>query len=89
LLEIPWTQGYPCHLYFDLECAKPLNPGHEGSSAVDKLLHLVAEQLQEDFQIHIELNALRECTLELDSSTDGTLQFYANSKWCGILMMVL
>ena len=31
----------PCHMYFDLECDRSLNPGFDGDAAVQQLLHIV------------------------------------------------
>ncbi|GAB4817437.1 hypothetical protein N2152v2_004483 [Parachlorella kessleri] len=60
-------QGWPCHLYFDLEYAVADNPGCDGPAAVDALLGLVAQLLQDKFSLQME----DSWVLELDSSTDA------------------
>ena len=36
----------PCHLYFDLEFQKDVNPGHNGAQLVDKLVELVQRYIR-------------------------------------------
>eukprot|EP00887_Chlorella_sp_A99_P007573 scaffold28.g7573.t1 len=58
-------EGWPCHLYFDLEYAVGANPGADGGAAVDALLALLGEELQERFGLELQ----PDWVLELDSST--------------------
>ncbi len=38
-------EGRPCHLYFDLECPAPCNPGLDMDTCINCLLHHVDEAL--------------------------------------------
>ncbi|KAK9914765.1 hypothetical protein WJX75_000253 [Coccomyxa subellipsoidea] len=58
-------QGYPCHLYFDLDYRKEFNEGVDGNVLVDIVLKLCAECLKEKFQLVLE----DSWVLELDSSS--------------------
>jgi hypothetical protein len=60
-------QGYPCHLYLDLEFDAAANPGRDGQAAVDAVLSLLREALAARLRL-----ALRdEWVLELDSTTEA------------------
>ena len=59
-------QGWPCHLYLDLEYSIPDNPEKDGQAAVDALLSLLREEAHSRLSIHLEDSGI----LELDSSTD-------------------
>lgn len=59
-------QGWPCHLYLDLEYATEHNPGKDGQAAVDAVLGLLRETLATRLGVAIEDPGI----LELDSSTE-------------------
>ncbi|KAI9084175.1 hypothetical protein K1719_033846 [Acacia pycnantha] len=59
-------EGLPCHLYFDLEFNKRVNPGKDEDEMVDLLISVILEALNEKYFICGD----PEWTVELDSSTD-------------------
>ncbi|XP_054811773.1 uncharacterized protein LOC129312981 isoform X2 [Prosopis cineraria] len=59
-------EGLPCHIYFDLEFNKRVNPGKNGDDMVDLLILVVLEALNEKYFISGD----PEWIVELDSSTD-------------------
>ncbi|KAL2922067.1 DNA-directed primase/polymerase protein [Bienertia sinuspersici] len=59
-------EGFPCHLYFDLEFNKFENPDKDGNKMVDLLLLVIFEALHEKYQIQGE----EDWVVELDSSTE-------------------
>ncbi|KAI9123292.1 hypothetical protein K1719_006181 [Acacia pycnantha] len=59
-------EGLPCHLYFDLEFNKRVNPGKDGYEMVDLLISVILEALNEKYFICGD----PEWIVELDSSTD-------------------
>ena len=61
-------EGFPCHLYFDLEYPKGpgLNDGLDDDALVDTLLALVRARLKADF----DLDLRDDQVYELDSTTD-------------------
>ncbi|KAI9112899.1 hypothetical protein K1719_016013 [Acacia pycnantha] len=59
-------EGLPCHLYFDLEFNKRVNPGKDGDEMVDLLISVILEALNEKYFICGD----PEWIVELDSSTD-------------------
>lgn len=61
-------QGLPCHLYFDLEFNKKVNPQKRGDEMVDLLILVTQEVLFDKYSI--ECN--EDWIVELDSSTEGT-----------------
>lgn len=61
------SQGLPCHLYFDLEFNKRVNPEKDGDEMVDLLISVILEGINEKYSITGD----PEWIVELDSSTDG------------------
>ncbi|XP_028799436.1 DNA-directed primase/polymerase protein isoform X3 [Neltuma alba] len=59
-------EGLPCHLYFDLEFNKRVNPGKDGDEMVDLLITVILEALNEKYFICGD----PEWIVEMDSSTD-------------------
>lgn len=62
-----YLQGFPCHLYFDLEFNRLENIDKDGNQMVDLLLLVMFEALYEKYQIQGE----EDWVVELDSSTEG------------------
>ncbi|XP_057527811.1 uncharacterized protein LOC130806666 isoform X1 [Amaranthus tricolor] len=60
-------EGFPCHLYFDLEFNRLENPDKDGNQMVDLLLLVIFEALKEKYQILGE----EDWIVELDSSTEA------------------
>lgn len=58
--------GAPCHLYFDLEFAKDLNPTKDGSKMTKTLIDIFCEYFNE----HWGFPCKRENVVSLDSTTD-------------------
>jgi hypothetical protein len=58
-------QGWPCHLYLDLEFNVEDNPERDGQAAVDAVLSMLRQVLQQ--RLGVQLND--QGVLELDSST--------------------
>lgn len=59
-------QGWPCHLYLDLEFSIVDNPTKDGQMAVDAVVSLLREEAQNQLGVHLEDSGI----LELDSSTE-------------------
>ncbi|KAA3459886.1 DNA-directed primase/polymerase protein-like [Gossypium australe] len=59
-------EGFPCHLYFDLEFNKSDNLGRDGDEMVDLLISVILEALLEKYSI----NGNQDWVVELDSSTE-------------------
>ncbi|XP_017972925.1 PREDICTED: DNA-directed primase/polymerase protein isoform X1 [Theobroma cacao] len=59
-------EGFPCHLYFDLEFNKRDNVGRDGDEMVDLLISVILEALLEKYSI----NGNQDWVVELDSSTE-------------------
>eukprot|EP00850_Spirogloea_muscicola_P003168 SM000012S25430 [mRNA] locus=s12:999459:1003153:- [translate_table: standard] len=59
-------EGFPCHLYYDLEFSRACNPDADESSMVDDLLDLTKEYLKEAHGLEC---AMDNAAVELDSST--------------------
>lgn len=59
-------EGFPCHLYFDLEFNKRDNLGRDGDEMVDLLISVILEALLEKYSI----NGNQDWVVELDSSTE-------------------
>ncbi|XP_056694333.1 uncharacterized protein [Spinacia oleracea] len=60
-------EGFPCHLYFDLEFNRLENIDKDGNQMVDLLLLVMFEALYEKYQIQGE----EDWVVELDSSTEA------------------
>ncbi|XP_042193518.1 DNA-directed primase/polymerase protein [Callorhinchus milii] len=58
-------EGSVCHLYFDLEFNKQMNPGRDGKQMVTKLIQYVCQKLEERYKIKCSVKDV----LNLDSST--------------------
>jgi len=58
-------EGHPCHLYFDIEFKKTLNPHADGDRMVDIFLKCLQGQLAQACGIDLQ----RSDVIELDSST--------------------
>ncbi|KAJ4823721.1 hypothetical protein Tsubulata_032139 [Turnera subulata] len=58
-------EGFPCHLYFDLEFNNRDNIGKNGDEMVDFLISLILEALHEKYSIQ----GNQDWVVELDSST--------------------
>ncbi|RVX01986.1 DNA-directed primase/polymerase protein [Vitis vinifera] len=58
-------EGFPCHLYFDLEFNKKDNAEKDGDEMVDLLISVVSEALLEKYSIQVN----EKWIVELDSST--------------------
>lgn len=59
-------QGWPCNLYLDLEFNVEDNPDRDGQAAVDAVLCMLRQVLQQRFNVQLEDQGI----LELDSSTE-------------------
>jgi hypothetical protein len=59
-------QGWPCHLYLDLEYNVEDNPDRDGVQTVDIVLGMLRQVLQQRLAVQLEDQGV----LELDSSTD-------------------
>ncbi|XP_050225138.1 uncharacterized protein LOC126674696 [Mercurialis annua] len=59
-------EGFPCHLYFDLEFNRRENAGNNGDEMVDLLISVVLEALLEKYLIQGNCDWI----VELDSSTE-------------------
>ncbi|XVF53526.1 hypothetical protein PTKIN_Ptkin05aG0106000 [Pterospermum kingtungense] len=59
-------EGFPCHLYFDLEFNKRDNMGRDENEMVDLLISVILEALLEKYSIH----GNEDWVVELDSSTE-------------------
>ncbi|XP_051142454.1 uncharacterized protein LOC127259282 isoform X2 [Andrographis paniculata] len=59
-------EGFPCHLYFDLEFEKRENVGRDGDEMVDLLITVVFDALLEKYSIQ----GTEDFVVELDSSTE-------------------
>eukprot|EP00268_Persea_americana_P009195 TRINITY_DN13650_c2_g1_i2.p1 TRINITY_DN13650_c2_g1~~TRINITY_DN13650_c2_g1_i2.p1 ORF type:complete len:630 (-),score=102.26 TRINITY_DN13650_c2_g1_i2:433-2322(-) len=59
-------EGFPCHLYFDLEFNKKVNPGKDGAEMVEILISVIFESLHDKYSIH----GTYDWIIELDSSTE-------------------
>ncbi|KAL5567885.1 hypothetical protein UlMin_024460 [Ulmus minor] len=59
-------EGFPCHLYFDLEFNRKDNADRDGDEMVDLLISVILEALLDKFSIQ----GCHEWIVELDSSTD-------------------
>ncbi|KAK1272890.1 hypothetical protein QJS04_geneDACA013180 [Acorus gramineus] len=59
-------EGFPCHMYFDLEFNKRANAEKNGSEMVDVLISVIFDALFDKFCIQ----GNKEWIIELDSSTD-------------------
>ncbi|XP_021765011.1 DNA-directed primase/polymerase protein-like [Chenopodium quinoa] len=59
--------GFPCHLYFDLEFNRLENTNRDGNQMVDLLLLVIFEALHEKYHIQGE----EDWVVELDSSTEA------------------
>ena len=59
-------QGWPCHLYLDLEFNVEHNPEKDGQGAVDAVLSMLRHVLQERLGVKLEDQGI----IELDSTTD-------------------
>ncbi|KAK8657228.1 hypothetical protein V6N13_035479 [Hibiscus sabdariffa] len=59
-------EGFPCHLYFDLEFNKRDNLGRDGDEMVDLLIIVILEALLEKYSII----GNQDWVVELDSSTE-------------------
>lgn len=70
-------EGYPCHLYFDLEFQRPCNPTVDGDALLGLLVHLADDCLQCRFGFGLSLDSI----VELDSTTDA--------KWSRHLVLPL
>lgn len=57
----------PCRLYFDVEFYRHCNPGLDGEKCLALMVHFVLLQLSEQFQVE----ATKDCVLDLDASTEG------------------
>lgn len=65
-------EGFPCHLYFDLEYERSANPNHIGPDAVDGLIDLVKEFVDSKIfkkGLGVEAKNSEISVIELDSST--------------------
>ena len=62
-------QGFPCHLYFDLEFSKKENKEKDGEEMVDLLISIILEALLDKYAIE----GNQDWIVELDSSTEGML----------------
>lgn len=60
-------QGFPCHLYYDLEFDKRANPIKDVDEMVDILLSITFNALRDKYSIDGD----RGWVVELDSSTEG------------------
>ncbi|KAL5980469.1 hypothetical protein ACLOJK_028377 [Asimina triloba] len=58
-------KGLPCHLYFDLEFDKKVNPEKDGVEMVDILISVIFDLLMEKYAIQGD----QKWVVELDSST--------------------
>lgn len=58
-------EGMPCHLYFDIEFEKELNPGVDGNNLLEIFKDYVQFRLQNIFCVQICRNSI----IDLDSST--------------------
>lgn len=68
-LTLCCLQGFPCHLYFDLEFNMKDNAAKDGDEMVDILISVVSEALLEKYSIQVK----KKWIVELDSSTGGTV----------------
>ncbi|CAA0812942.1 DNA primases [Striga hermonthica] len=59
-------EGFPCHLYFDLEFNKRENIGRDGDEMVDLLINVIFDLLLEKYSIQ----GTADFVVELDSSTE-------------------
>ncbi|KAK9145982.1 hypothetical protein Sjap_005885 [Stephania japonica] len=59
------SEGLPCHLYFDLEYNKKVNPNKNGDELVDLLISVILDALYEKYSIQ----GCQDWVVELDSST--------------------
>ncbi|XP_058085970.1 uncharacterized protein LOC131233321 isoform X2 [Magnolia sinica] len=59
-------EGLPCHLYFDLEFSKKVNPEKDGAEMVDILILVILDALFDKYAIKGD----QEWIIELDSSTE-------------------
>ena len=62
-------QGFPCHLYLDLEFNRKDNADGDGDEMVDLLIYVILEALLDKFSIQ----GCHEWIVQLDSSTDGMI----------------
>jgi hypothetical protein len=60
-------QGWPCNLYLDLEFNVEDNPGRDGQAAVDAVLCMLRQVLQQRLGVQLEDQGV----IELDSSTEN------------------
>ncbi|KAL6768087.1 hypothetical protein ACKKBF_B37745 [Auxenochlorella protothecoides x Auxenochlorella symbiontica] len=58
-------EGQPCHIYFDLEFSRALNPDKDGPAAIQSLLEALSCLLQEELGMSLDIADV----VELDSST--------------------
>ncbi|KAH9646783.1 DNA primase [Citrus sinensis] len=65
-------EGLPCHLYFDLEFNKRVNPQKHGDEMVDILISVTLEALFDKYSIKGD----EDWIVELDSSTEVVLVNY-------------
>ncbi|BFZ06279.1 hypothetical protein BsWGS_09318 [Bradybaena similaris] len=59
-------EGWPCHLYFDLEFLKNVNPQSDGEKMVELLIQYVCMWLEAVFNVSCD----RSCVLDLEASTE-------------------
>lgn len=59
-------EGFPCHLYFDLEFNKGVNPGRNGAEMVEILISVILDALHDKYSIQ----GNEDWIIELDSSTN-------------------
>lgn len=58
-------EGQPCHIYFDLEFSRALNPDKDGPAAIQSLLEALGCLFQEELGMSLDVADV----VELDSST--------------------
>lgn len=68
-------QGLPCHLYFDLEFNKRVNPQKHGDKMVDLLISVTLEALFDKYSIKGD----EDWIVELDSLTEGLVFYLVHS----------
>jgi Herpesviridae UL52/UL70 DNA primase len=58
-------EGWPCHLYFDIEFQTACNPNSNGNSMIDTFIERLQQQLRAAYGIELQ----REWIVDLDSTT--------------------
>lgn len=72
-----YSQGLPCHLYFDLEFNKKANADKNGDEMVDLLIVAVFDTLLQKYS----LEGSHDWIVELDSSTEGMVIVAFFNTW--------